>query len=135
MIQQKKLNNDYGENYPNSKKIFINGSRPDIRVPMREIKLTETKKSDQSIQHNPSVIVYDTSGPATDPNFEINLEKGLPKLRKGWIEERNDIEEYEARGFQSGDDGLRQDDNRKPFSNKKCYKSKSRKKCNSNALC
>ena len=49
---------------------------------MREIKLTETKKSDQSIQHNPSVIVYDTSGPATDPNFEINLEKGLPKLTK-----------------------------------------------------
>ncbi|MEC8753067.1 MAG: phosphomethylpyrimidine synthase ThiC [Verrucomicrobiota bacterium] len=119
MIQQKKLNNDYGDNYPNSKKIFVTGSRPDIRVPMREIELTKTKKSNQSIQENPSVLVYDTSGPATDPNFEINLEKGLPKLRKNWITERDDIEEYVARGFQSGDDGLRQDENRKPFSEEK----------------
>ena len=118
MIQQKKLNNDYGDNYPNSK-IFVTGSRPDIRVPMREIELTKTKKSNQSIQENPSVLVYDTSGPATDPNFEINLEKGLPKLRKNWITERDDIEEYVARGFQSGDDGLRQDENRKPFSEEK----------------
>ena len=119
MIQQKKLNNDYGDNYPNSKKIFVTGSRPDIRVPMREIELTKTKKSNQSIQENPSVIVYDTRGPATDPNFEINLEKGLPNLRKNWITERKDIEEYVARGFQSGDDGLRQDENRKPFSEEK----------------
>ena len=119
MIQQKKINNDYGDNYPNSKKVFITGSRSDIRVPMREIELTKTKRSDQSIQENPSILVYDTSGPATDPNFEINLEKGLPKLRKNWIFEREDVEEYIARGFKSGDDGFRQDDNRKPFSEEK----------------
>ena len=81
MIQQKKLNNDYGDNYPNSKKIFVTGSRPDIRVPMREIELTKTKKSNQSIQENPSVLVYDTSGPATDPNFEINLENFFSKFK------------------------------------------------------
>ena len=66
-----------------------------------QIKLTETKILINRFSITLSVIVYDTSGPATDPNFEINLEKGLPKLRKGWIEERNDVEEYEARGFQS----------------------------------
>lgn len=119
MIQSKNSYNDYGDNYPNSRKIYITGSESSIRVPMREIKLSDTKKSDGSTNENEPVIVYDTSGPATDPNINIDLEKGLPKLRQKWIEDRLDTEEYESRGYQPGDDGLRQDQNRVPFSNNK----------------
>ncbi len=115
MIQEKHTFDDYGTDYPNSRKVYIPGSRPDIRVPMREIQLTDTHKSDGTIEENPSVLVYDTSGPVTDPNFELNLEKGLPKLREPWIEERGDTEIYEARGYQAGDDGQGQDAGRIPF--------------------
>ncbi len=115
MIQEKHKYEDYGTDYPNSRKVYITGSRPDIRVPLREIRLTDTRKSDGSIEENAPVMVYDTSGPVTDPNFELNLEKGLPKLREAWIEERDDTEIYDARGYQSGDDGQGQDAGRIPF--------------------
>ncbi len=115
MIQEKHTYDDYGTDYPNSRKIYITGSRPDIRVPMREIRLTDTRKTDGSIEENAPVMAYDTSGPVTDPKFELNLEQGLPKLRQAWIEERNDTEIYDARGYQSGDDGLGQDAGRIPF--------------------
>ncbi len=115
MIQEQHTYNDYGDNYPNSRKVYITGSRPQIRVPMREIKLNETHKSDGSIDENPPILVYDTSGPVTDPHFELNLEQGLPKLREAWIEERGDTEMYTARGYQPGDDGQGQDEGRIPF--------------------
>ncbi len=75
--------------YPNSKKVYIEGSRPDIRVPMREISLSPTQTS-QGFEENPPVLVYDTSGPYTDPSIELDLKKGLPDVRSTWIEERND---------------------------------------------
>ena len=115
MIQEKHTYDDYGTDYPNSRKVYITGSRPDIRVPMREIRLTETRKADGSIEENPEMLVYDTSGPMADPNYELNLEKGLPKLREAWINERADTEAYEARGYQPGDDGQGQDAIRIPF--------------------
>ncbi len=115
MIQEKHKYDDYGTEYPNSRKVYIKGSRPDIRVPMREIRLTETRKADGSVEENPEMLVYDTSGPMADPNYELNLEKGLPKLRRAWIDERGDTETYEARGYQPGDDGQGQDAGRIPF--------------------
>jgi len=73
---------------PNSKKIYVTGSRPDIRVPMREI--TQTATADEP---NPPICVYDCSGPYTDPDAKIDIRAGLPALRAAWIAERGDIEE------------------------------------------
>ena len=66
---------------------------------MREIRLSATQKADGSVEENVPVQVYDTSGPATDPRVEIDLEKGLPK-RADWIDEREDTEWVAARGYQ-----------------------------------
>ncbi|HID36382.1 MAG TPA: phosphomethylpyrimidine synthase ThiC, partial [Ghiorsea sp.] len=75
--------------YPSSKKVYIEGSRPDIRVPMREITLLPTQTSD-GFEENHPILVYDTSGPYTDPEVELDLQKGLPNVRSAWIEERED---------------------------------------------
>ena len=77
--------------FANSKKIYIEGSRPDIRVPMREITLTPTQ-TDQGMEENPPITVYDTSGPYTDPQADIDLLQGLPDVRGNWIAERGDSE-------------------------------------------
>ena len=72
---------------PNSRKTYITGSRPDIRVPMREIAQTPTGD-----EPNPAIFVYDCSGPYTDPAANIDIRAGLPALRAAWIDERNDTE-------------------------------------------
>ena len=77
--------------FPNSRKIHVVGSRPDIRVPMREITLADTR-TDQGVEKNPPVLVYDTSGPYTDPTVKIDLRAGLPDVRSAWIAERGDTE-------------------------------------------
>ncbi len=74
-----------------SQKIYVEGSRPDIQVPMREIHLENTASS-FGAEPNPPIPVYDTSGPYTDPAVEINLLKGLADVRSKWIEERSDTE-------------------------------------------
>ncbi|HCK63192.1 MAG TPA: phosphomethylpyrimidine synthase ThiC [Acinetobacter radioresistens] len=76
---------------PASRKVYIQGSRPDIQVPMREISLTDTPTG-LGGEHNPPVMVYDTSGVYTDPRIKIDLKQGLPDVRKQWIEERADTE-------------------------------------------
>ncbi|QTF93825.1 phosphomethylpyrimidine synthase ThiC [Halomonas sp. BM-2019] len=76
---------------PGSRKVFVEGSRPDIRVPFREISLSPTKTSGAD-EENPPLLVYDTSGPYTDPAAEIDLRRGLPELRRAWIEARGDTE-------------------------------------------
>jgi phosphomethylpyrimidine synthase len=76
---------------PNSRKIHVLGSRPDIRVPMREIAQADTPAS-FGAEKNPALVVYDTSGPYTDPAVSIDIRKGLPALRAPWIEERADTE-------------------------------------------
>ncbi|MDX1751511.1 MAG: hypothetical protein R3271_14485, partial [Methylophaga sp.] len=76
---------------PASRKVYVEGSRPDIRVPFREITLSPTKTSSID-EENPPLLVYDTSGPYTDPAANNDLRKGLPALRRAWIEERNDTE-------------------------------------------
>lgn len=75
--------------FPNSRKIYVQGSRPDIRVGMREILQTPTRTRD-GLEENPPIPVYDTSGPFTDPNIKVNLLEGIPAIRTPWIEERND---------------------------------------------
>ncbi|MBS1155896.1 MAG: phosphomethylpyrimidine synthase ThiC [Proteobacteria bacterium] len=77
--------------FPNSRKIYVTGSRADIRVPMREISQTDTPDSFGG-EKNPPIYVYDTSGPYTDPNAQIDVRKGLAPQRAAWIDERNDTE-------------------------------------------
>ncbi|HET6466113.1 MAG TPA: phosphomethylpyrimidine synthase ThiC [Nitrospiria bacterium] len=79
--------------FPASRKIYIEGSQPGVRVPMREIRLTPTRAAkDGSVQENPPAVVYDTSGPYTDPDVTIDVRAGLPPLRQSWILGRGDLE-------------------------------------------
>ena len=81
--------------FPGSRKIYIKGSRPDVRVPMREITLTDTPViggNPGAVKENPPVTVYDTSGPYTDPDVTIDIRLGLDAIRLPWIEERGDTE-------------------------------------------
>ncbi|GIK24373.1 MAG: phosphomethylpyrimidine synthase [Betaproteobacteria bacterium] len=77
---------------PQSRKVYVTGSRPDLRVPMREISQSDTPAA-MGAEKNPSICVYDCSGPYTDPQAKIDIRKGLPALRQQWIEERGDSEE------------------------------------------
>lgn len=77
--------------FTGSKKVYIEGSRPDIRVPFREISLDDTP-TDFGGEKNEPVLVYDTSGPYTDPDVDVDVRKGLAPLREQWIKERNDTE-------------------------------------------
>ncbi|MGI9438849.1 MAG: phosphomethylpyrimidine synthase ThiC, partial [Parvibaculales bacterium] len=85
---------------PNSEKIYVTGSRPDIRVPMRKISQDDTPTdmalSGQSSEKNPPIYVYDTSGPYSDPNAQIDIRDGLPALRQNWIDERGDSEQLDG---------------------------------------
>ena len=76
---------------PNSRKVYVEGSRPDIRVPMREISQSDTP-AEMGAEKNPPIYVYDTSGPYTDPAAKIDIRSGLAPLREKWIEGRNDTE-------------------------------------------
>ena len=92
---------------PASRKVYIQGSRPDIQVPMREITLTDTPVGGfgkAEGEKNPPFYVYDTSGVYTDPNVEIDLTKGLPKLRQAWIEGRGDTEQLAKLSSQYGNE-------------------------------
>ncbi len=83
---------------PASRKIYVHGSRADLRVPMREISQSETPSSfsPDGAEKNPPLAVYDTSGPYTDPSARIDIRKGLPALRAAWITEREDTLELDG---------------------------------------
>ncbi|HND25579.1 MAG TPA: phosphomethylpyrimidine synthase ThiC, partial [Rhodocyclaceae bacterium] len=76
---------------PNSRKIYVEGSRADLRVPMREIRQADTPTA-MGGEQNPPIFVYDCSGPYTDPAARIDIRSGLPALRQAWIAERGDTE-------------------------------------------
>jgi phosphomethylpyrimidine synthase len=101
------LSADVTRPFPNSRRIYVEGSRPDIRVPMREIHQSDTPAS-FGVEQNPPVTVYDTSGPYTDPQAHIDLLAGLSEVRGGWITERNDTEQLD--GPSSGFGRARQHD-------------------------
>ena len=106
---------------PNSRKVYAVGSRPDIRVPMREIVQSDTPTA-MGGEKNPPIHVYDCSGPYTDPTVKIDIRSGLPALRAKWIEERQDTEELpglssdygRAREADAALSGLRFDLKRRP---------------------
>ena len=90
----------------NSRRVYVQGTRhPDVRVPMREIALSPTKRLDGTVEVNEPVRVYDCSGPWGDPAYCGKVEEGLPRLRDGWIRARGDVEEYEGRAVAPQDNG------------------------------
>ncbi|MBA4502876.1 phosphomethylpyrimidine synthase ThiC [Marinobacterium sp. 3-1745] len=86
------VDKDSVQPFPKSRKVYVEGSRPDIRVPMREITLDDTP-TDMGGEKNDPLYVYDTSGPYTDPDVAIDVRKGLVPLREHWILERDDTEQ------------------------------------------
>jgi phosphomethylpyrimidine synthase len=91
-----------GTPFPGSRKTYLQGSRPDLQVPMREVVLT----------NGDSVVLYDTSGPYTDTSLRTDIRLGLPALRSTWITERADVEPYAGREVQPIDNGLKAHDHR-----------------------
>ncbi|MDP1522369.1 MAG: phosphomethylpyrimidine synthase ThiC [Methylotenera sp.] len=87
--------------FAKSRKVYVEGSRPDIRVPFREISLSDTPSA-FGAEKNPPVVVYDTSGPYTDPTISIDIRNGLPALRTGWILERGDVEQLDGPSSEFG---------------------------------
>jgi phosphomethylpyrimidine synthase len=110
-----------------SRKVYVKGQLHDIHVAMREIVLSPTKHANGRIEENAAVTVYDASGPYTDENIDIDIRKGLPRLRESWILERKDVEELNevssSYGKQRADDQsldqLRFEHIRKPLRAKK----------------
>jgi phosphomethylpyrimidine synthase len=90
--------------FPASRKVYVQGSRGDVTVPMREVQLTPLRGASSEETLAP-VRVYDTSGPTADPTVTVDMRQGLAALRRPWILERGDVEEYEGRGGQPNDDG------------------------------
>ena len=90
---------------PRSRKIYVTGSRPDLRVPMREISQSDTPAA-FGAEENPAITVYDTSGPYTDPAVQIDIRKGLPPVRAHWIDERGDTEQLTGPSSAFGRDRL-----------------------------
>jgi phosphomethylpyrimidine synthase len=94
------------EQLPASKKVFVAGTiHPEIRVPMREIEVSDTKSYTGAIEKNAPVRVYDCSGPWGDPEFVGTSDEGLPALRREWILKRGDVEEYDGREVKPQDNG------------------------------
>jgi phosphomethylpyrimidine synthase len=96
-----RLSGEITRPFPNSRKVFVQGARPDIRVPMREVSQAPTQAS-MGAEENPPITVYDTSGPYTDPDARIDLMKGLPALREAWIEVRGDTERLDGPSSEFG---------------------------------
>jgi phosphomethylpyrimidine synthase len=90
---------------PNSRRIYIDGKQAGVRVPFREIDQNPTRNFDNTLEDNPPVRVYDSSGPWGDPSLDCDVRDGLPAQRRDWIIARADVEEYEGRDLQPIDDG------------------------------
>jgi phosphomethylpyrimidine synthase len=90
---------------PNSRRIYIESAQPGVRVPFREIDQNPTRNFDNTLEQNPPVRVYDTSGPYGDSSIRCEVREGLAPLRRDWIVARGDVEEYEGRSIQPIDDG------------------------------
>lgn len=97
------------ESFPGSRKVYVIGSSPDIRVPMREISLHPSEGLTGTVL-NPPLRVYDTSGEYTTESYTPDIQRGLPLLRSRWIAARQDTEAYDGRPVQPRDNGMRKDD-------------------------
>jgi len=98
---------DINENrsLPNSRRVYVEGKLPGVRVPFREITQSASREFDGTLAPNPPVRVYDTSGPWGDPHVSCESVNGLAPLRREWILGRDDVEEYSGRDVQPIDDG------------------------------
>ncbi len=102
---------NFAGHFPNSRKIYLQGRLfPDVRVPMREITLSPTQSMTPGSpdEVNPPVVVYDTSGPYTDPEYVADVQRGLPRLRQEWILSRGDTEQTTGLIRQSSEAGHRE---------------------------
>src|SRR4051812_27410427 len=90
---------------PNSRRIYVTGEQPGVRVPFREIDQNPTRNFKNELENNPPVRVYDTAGPYGDPSTRTDVRAGLAQVRRDWIINRGDVEEYEGRSIQPIDDG------------------------------
>src|SRR5256886_1612882 len=102
-IETTPINND--KSLPNSSRIYIAGKQPGVRVPFREISQNQTRNFNNTLEDNPPVRVYDTSGPWGDPSMRCDVHDGLPGLRREWILAGGDVEECEGREVKPIDDG------------------------------
>lgn len=102
---------NFKKNFPASKRIFKTGKNEKIKVPFREIELSDTQLESSSFKNEP-IVVYDTAGPYHDENYEVNVNRGIPKIRKSWIVEREDVVSYKGRKVQSIDNGFKKDDHK-----------------------
>jgi phosphomethylpyrimidine synthase len=96
---------DEAGDFPSSRRVYLTGSRPDLRVPLREVTLSAAPRSGRPADE--PVRLYDTRGPHADPDTPVDLSAGLPRIRAGWIRERDDVEEYRGRDPRPEDDGRR----------------------------
>lgn len=95
------LSTEVTQPFPNSRKIYITGSRPDLKVGMREIHQTPTSAS-FGFEENPPIPCTTPHGPFTDPAVQVNLLEGIPDVRLNWILERNDTEQLSAPSSEYG---------------------------------
>jgi len=111
--------------FPNSTRVYVEGKiHPEVKVAMREVSLSPTNLPSGAVEENPSVRVYDTSGPWGDPEFEGNVEEGLPAMRRDWILARGDVEEYEGRDVKPEDNGYLSDEHADRYNENKAAKNK-----------
>ncbi|MBQ26527.1 MAG: phosphomethylpyrimidine synthase ThiC [Nitrospiraceae bacterium] len=98
------MKTDLTYSFPSSRKVYVQGSQPDIAVPMREIHLspTETNNGNGASEPNEPLLVYDTSGPFSDPSITVDIRRGLPPIRERWIHDREDVEELQYPTSQYG---------------------------------
>lgn len=111
--------------FPNSTRVYVPGFlHPSISVPMREIRLSDTEHPNGRVEKNAPIRVYDCSGPWGDPEFKGDPREGLPALRRDWILERGDVEEYEGREVTAADNGYLSEKHAKKYNEGKAAKNK-----------
>ncbi len=111
--------------FPNSTRVYVAGRlHPQVRVPMREIRLSDTEHPNGRVEPNPPIRVYDCSGPWGDPCFEGDVTQGLPALRREWILARGDTEEYGGRSVKPEDNGYLSDAHAEKYNESKAAKNK-----------
>ena len=111
--------------FPNSTRIYIDGEiHPDVKVPLREIRVSDTEHSDGTVEKNDPVRVYDCSGPWGDPDFDGDVTQGLPALRAQWILDRGDVEEYSGRDVKPQDNGYLSEEHSEKYNSLKNAKNR-----------
>jgi len=111
--------------FPNSTRIYVEGViHPDLRVPMREIRLSDTLHPNGRVEKNAPIRVYDCSGPWGDPDYQGDVMQGLPALRRQWILDRKDVEEYKGREVKPSDNGYLSDKHAEKYNEGKATRNK-----------